>query len=324
MNKLAEPDDHISGLTNLTTVSEQTPGQPGEDKWRVLELIVPQEYFDDFSDFVIGLTGLGVEVITEPTPDQPTGRIRAYLLLNDEADKNMDLLTHRLSAINRATAGDGAQLMGASEMDAENWAENWKQYFTPVIAAGDLTIVPPWVDPETMPDRRVVTINPGMAFGTGHHYTTHLCLDALGEILVGPDLPGRAVLDVGCGTGILALSAARLGGRPCLGVDLDPLAIEAAMENATLNKLSDAVTFAQGGPEKVPGIYDLVLANLFLNELVRLAGMLVGLTNPGGRMVLSGLLEEQVTEVITAMEAAQATLLDSRFLEGWACLIFTR
>jgi len=180
-----------------------------------------------------------------------------------------------------------------------NWAEAWKEHFQPLRVGGRFLITPSWVD--TLPEAGELRIrlDPGMAFGTGLHPTTQLCLSALARLVT----PGDHVLDVGTGSGILAIAAGLLGAGRCVGVDLDPGAVETAAANAARNGVVvEAVT---GGVHQAPaGLYDVVVANLLAPIIVQLADALFERARPGGCCIASGLLAEQAFDVATALRQA--------------------
>jgi ribosomal protein L11 methyltransferase len=181
------------------------------------------------------------------------------------------------------------------EVPAQDWHARWRESVRPVRVGG-MTIAPPWLA-EPGPD--VLVIEPAQAFGTGHHETTTGCLAALLEL----DLTGRRVLDVGTGTGVLAIAAARLGAGAVVACDTDPLAVEATAENAGINGVDVQVHL--GSLAQLPsGAYDVVVANLDTATLSRLAGDLVDRIADRGWLVASGVSRERQDEAVAAFEAA--------------------
>jgi ribosomal protein L11 methyltransferase len=206
---------------------------------------------------------------------------------------------------------------------AGDWAESWKRGLAPIEIGRRLVVRPSWCAYEAAPGQAVLTLDPGLAFGTGHHETTRLCLEAIEAFFEDPARAAARVLDVGAGSGLLSLAAAALGQGPVLAVDNDPEVLPVAAENLCLNHLEHRVLLAAAGPEAVKGVFDLVLANLHQGALLRLAPVLARLTAPGGRLVLSGLLLDQVDEVARACVAAGLIEL-SRVERGeWAALELT-
>jgi ribosomal protein L11 methyltransferase len=201
-----------------------------------------------------------------------------------------------------------------------DWAEAWKAYF-PVMRIGRrLVIRPTWRRHRRSPGDVVLALDPGMAFGTGLHPTTRLCLAAVESLADRGDLAGARVLDVGCGSGILAIAAVKLGAASAFGVDTDPIAIEATAANARRNAVVRRVRAREGSlPSGAPG-FDVVLANLIAGLLVPLAPALRDEIRPGGTLLASGIFVDREGEVRAAFEAAGLTVTD-RMAEGdWVAL----
>ena len=185
-----------------------------------------------------------------------------------------------------------------AEVADEDWGEGWKKEFRP-LDVGRVRVRPSWISEPPPPGAIEVVLDPGMAFGTGSHPTTSLCLAALSERLAAR--PGASVLDVGTGSGILAIGARKLGAGRVAGNDDDPKAVEVARENAAANGADVEIVAATAGD--IPGTFDLVVANILANTLVALAPELAAKLAPGGVVLLSGVLASQEDEVRTAYVA---------------------
>ncbi|NJD26123.1 MAG: 50S ribosomal protein L11 methyltransferase [Betaproteobacteria bacterium] len=213
-----------------------------------------------------------------------------------------------------ATALAGLKTCPAFTVEAiaeQNWVQLTQTQFDPIRVSQRLWIVPSW---HATPDPAAINLilDPGMAFGTGSHPTTRLCLEWLERNVS----PACSMLDYGCGSGILAIAAARLGAGVVAGVDIDPQAVAAARDNAERNGV--AVTFADSA-QPLAGTYDLVVANILSNPLRVLAPAICALVRPGGKLALSGILHEQAGEII-AVYAPWAKLAIADVREGWVCL----
>lgn len=222
----------------------------------------------------------------------------------------------------------------------QNWMEAWKKRYQPIPIGKRLIIVPAWL--ESPDEKRVsIRIDPGMAFGTGTHPTTQLCLEFIEELLTyglvnetKESLPERLiqVIDIGCGSGILSIGALKMGAGFCLGVDIDPASVEASRENAEANEVTNDQFFI--GLGSVDEILDgrfpirtapLVLANILAPVLVRLLdGGMADLVEPGGSIVLSGILEDQADSVIQAAHARSLVLSGRKQIADWVALTCTR
>jgi ribosomal protein L11 methyltransferase len=202
----------------------------------------------------------------------------------------------------------------------EAWASAWQQSFPPRAVGRRLWVKPPWEAAEA-PGRVTVVIEPGRAFGTGHHGSTEGCL-ALLDDAIADTRPGR-VLDIGTGTGILAVAAVKLGAGHVVAVDVDPDAVAAARVNAARNGCADRIDLIMGGPESLRDVrpFPLVLANLLAHTHVTLAPHYRRLVAPGGALILGGILEHEDNDVIAALEPAGFAPLGRLVIEGWSSLL---
>ncbi len=205
-------------------------------------------------------------------------------------------------------------------LSERDWNESWKKKFQPIDVGEDLSIIPPW---EISRFGRInLLIDPGMAFGTGHHITTKTCLELI-ERLTREGLKER-FLDVGTGTGILAIGAAKLGFREVVGVDIDPLAIDAAKRNVNLNGLTN-MTILEGTISVAKGAYDMIAANLMSEILIAIAPEISTRLKNKGIVLLSGMIIGQEDEVIAAMEK-EGLMFRERYYDDirWVSLVLTR
>jgi ribosomal protein L11 methyltransferase len=201
------------------------------------------------------------------------------------------------------------------KVEEQDWVRLTQSQFEPIRVSNRLWIVPSW---HTAPDPRaiVLVLDPGMAFGTGSHPTTRLCLEWLERAVT----PGCSVLDYGCGSGILGIAAARLGAGDVLGVDIDPQAVAAARDNAARNGVDARF---DDSAARIRGEFDLVVANILSNSLKALAPAICSHVRPGGRLALSGILPVQAGELIAAYAPwLPLAVADAR--EGWVCLAGAR
>lgn len=206
----------------------------------------------------------------------------------------------------------------------EDWAEAWKAHFG-VQRYGRIVVCPSWLEAETGPGDVLVRLDPGMAFGTGDHPTTRACLEAIERLA----RPGDAVLDVGTGSGILALAAARLGARRVLALDVDPQCVDVARRNACDNGVDAVVAVTLGSVgaswpfrEPASGRFELVVANIIAKALIELAAPLADAVRPGGRLILSGIIADREADVRAAFEPLA---LEDRIADGdWRTLVYRR
>ncbi|KFG97042.1 ribosomal protein L11 methyltransferase [Burkholderia paludis] len=201
------------------------------------------------------------------------------------------------------------------EVEEQDWVRLTQSQFEPIPIGERIWVVPSWHDAPD-PDALVLELDPGLAFGTGSHPTTRLCMEWLEQSVK----PGQSVLDYGCGSGILAILARKCGANPVIGIDIDPQAVESARQNSERNRAE--VTY--GLPDACPdGEFDIVVANILSNPLKLMASMLASKVKPGGRIALSGVLARQADEV-AAVYARYVDISVWREHEGWVCLAGTR
>ena len=201
-----------------------------------------------------------------------------------------------------------------------DWAEAWKRHF-PVLRVGrHLVIRPTWRRHRAAPGDVVLALDPGMAFGTGLHPTTRLCLAGIEDWADQGVLAGARVLDVGCGSGILAIAAARFGAREVIGVDTDPLAVEATSANARRNRVSRRVHARHGSLPSGERPFDLVMANLIASLLIDLADELTASLRPGGRLLVSGIFVDRESEVRSAFGARKLAVVRRLVETEWVAL----
>lgn len=206
-------------------------------------------------------------------------------------------------------------------MEDQDWLHGWKQYFTPLTISTRLAIVPSWERVPARPGQVVVTLDPGMAFGTGAHGTTFTCLQALSDYLQS----GMAVCDVGAGSGILAIAAVKLGAGVVIGTDDDPLAIRTAIANAEQNDVASRIDFRLTSLlDGVDGPFDLLIANIYAHVIQQLIPALPRVLPEGGVFISSGYITSQEPGVRAALHDAGYDILQRYEREDWVTLVATR
>jgi ribosomal protein L11 methyltransferase len=232
-------------------------------------------------------------------------------------------LARQRQAVRRALASLPATIR-TRWLREEDWAEAWKAFFPVLRISRRLVICPAWRSYRARAGETVIRLDPGMAFGTGQHPTTLMCLLALEETV----RPGMSVLDLGTGSGILALAAARLEAASVLALDTDPLAVRAARENARLNGLEAVVRVEEGtlGPSTTlrAGPFDVIAANISAAVIVELAGAMAKALRPGGVLIAGGFSKERAAEVAAALTAAGLTVERTLSDGEWRTLVAGR
>lgn len=280
-------------------------------------------YVEDYSDMelLLPLVG-GVDYIDEAlsAKDRSRSRIHVYLSKPEQAAETSARLSEALSA---AGVDASPTLL---RLENEDWANGWKKSHPPQ-RLGRLVICPSWEPYTPEGDELVLTLDPGAAFGSGRDETTRLCLLLLQEALT----PGGRVLDIGCGSGVLALAALLLGAGTAAGVDIEQKAVRTALENAGINGLSGQFSAYLGNlltdpalAEKLGTGYDLIAANIVADVHLAMRAVYFEKLRPHGRLVLGGILSSRAAEVSKAVESAGFQHLASREENGWTGLYFVR
>ena len=288
-----------------------------------------------------GATGTMVEDRADiPDPDKPNGyweiidpklidslpedvQVHAWFEPDATFQERLQALRSQLD-MNRRLAPEvdlGTLAIDTVNVKDEDWSEVWKQFYKPLRAGKSLVVKPTWEPYAPKPGDRVIEIDPGMAFGSGTHETTGMCLELLEEAVHG----GERVIDVGTGSGILAIGAALLGAKDVLAIDIDPTAVKVARENVAHNHLEQTVTTVEGNLlEKVDAQCEVCVANIIADVICMFAAPLNDHIIPGGLFICSGIIKEREQDVTGALLAAGYTILDIRRKGEWVAMISRR
>ncbi len=297
-------------------------------KWIELSVQTPPEFVEPLSQIFhrYGHGGVALESLGGFNPDEgespPEGAdvvVRAYLPMDATADRRRESIELAVQLV-----ASFVPLPPLSErvIEEEAWQESWKRHFHVLRIGKRIVICPTWRDHIPQPDEIVVSLDPGMAFGTGHHPTTRMCLEFI-EALV---QPGHRVLDVGCGSGILSIASAKLGSAKVIGYEIEEAAARVARENAVHNKVESVVTTIHGSlgdqVEREQG-YDVVLANISAKVVSDLSAELADAVAPGGHIVVSGVIGSRRDEVCGILEQSGLTLTDEMKSDDWVALVYS-
>ena len=248
--------------------------------------------------------------------------VKAYFKDDQSAKETLLLVQEKLREIGRMDLGFdlGSLAVEHTSVHEQDWAENWKKYYKPFRAGEHLVIKPSWEPYEAQDGDLVLELDPGMAFGTGTHETTFMCMEQLERYVK----PGCRAIDVGCGSGILALAAAKLGARDVLAIDLDELAVKVAAENTVKNGLSDVVRVKHGDLlENREEQADVIVANIIADVICFLCGPAKKHLLPGGVFICSGIIREREDDVQRALAQAGYTVCNRLAKGEWVCLAAT-
>ncbi len=250
-------------------------------------------------------------------------KVTVYLEREEISDAEKEILNEGLNFIRQSDCDVGKGEWQLLPVKREDWSESWKRHFHPIEVSSKLLVKPDWEEIQTKPDQAVVTLNPGLSFGTGHHPTTLFCLKQIDEHA--PESESRSFLDAGSGSGILAISAAKLGYSPIEAWDFDPQAVHVAAENAEQNNLAKELMFhvrdltqmSLGGRQ-----FDIICANLIYDLLIAECEKLKSWTAPGGRLILAGILMDQFSLVREAYCGLGMEMVDVEPVGEWCSGVF--
>ncbi len=289
-----------------------------DKRWLAITVPAIDFYEDVVASFLVELTGSGVEF-------SPQG-ITAYLPMDEN-------LTPKLGALDtflRKLMGDNKdqqtiQWYGKVVYE-EDWSESWKAYFKPLKIGEKIVVSPSWEKYVPAKNEILISIDPGRAFGVGTHPTTSMCVRAIERIAEKMSKDSKEswnFCDVGCGTGILAIVAAKLGAEKVLAVDIDPVAVQVARANCEKNAVMDKVEILKGSVDKINGKYSCIAANLTSKLLLNLAPSFKNILQPGGRLILSGMLDSEVDQIDRVFLKLGYRILDKLSENEWGLLVYS-
>ena len=299
-------------------------------EWTDIRITVPQQYaetaeaiatmvsnggiyIEDYSDLEQQAWEIAhVDLIEQELLDKPRDNVivHMYLAPDENPAEVLPLFRERLDAAGVPYTLDTAGVQ------QEDWQNAWKKYYHAMDIGSRLAIVPGWESYDT--DRIRITMDPGLAFGTGTHETTALCLELLDSLVQG----GERVLDVGTGSGILAIAALKLGAREADGVDIDPMCVRTAGENAERNGVDGRFRVLVGDlSDKAEGVYDIITANIVAAAILSLAPAVPALMAPGAKFICSGIIDERKDEVLAGLQASGLRPVEIKEKRGWVCIL---
>ncbi len=300
-----------------TEVRLRIPAGSVDEAAAIANMAVPYGiYIEDYSDLEQGAREIAhIDLIDEEllARDREVAIIHLYISPEENPAEAVAFLRERLSA---AGIDNTVEAETVSEQD---WANNWKKFFKPLPIGEKLLICPSWEEVPPHEGRAVLSIDPGMAFGTGGHDTTRLVLETLEDYIT----PGVDFLDIGCGSGILSIAACLLGAGSATGVDIDQLAVRTAVENGALNGLTaPRYTMRLGDLARdVQGQYPVIAANIVADAIIALSPAVPALLAEGGVYIVSGIIDTREGDVLAALETCGFAVARRHEQGGWLCLV---
>ena len=283
-------------------------------EWLEISIRCDPVFHESLSAFLfdLGCTGVVLENVRDNS-------LKTYLPFHE----NFEDLQNRLDVFIRNLAEIFPEVRSPevtiNRIEDQDWSRNWQRFFHPDRVTRKLSIWPAWEPVPASINGHVIRIDPGPAFGTGRHATTRMCLEAMEKVVQADE--SWTLLDVGTGSGILAMYGAMLGAKRIFAIDTDPEALRWAKQNIELNGLTDSIELSSIIIEKIEDSFSLLVANLILGEILDIFPHFPRLLNPGGWLILSGILEEQVKQVKRGLDSYGLCEHEILFQEEWACVI---
>lgn len=301
-----------------TEISVEVSAAQVDDAAAIANMTVPYGiYIEDYSALEQEVQEIAhIDLIDEDLlqKDRSKAKIHIYIDPEDNIDEAVSFLKEHLSAANIPYEID------LSNVQEDDWLNNWRKFFKPTPVGEKLLINPSWYTDTDPEGRAVLNIDPGLAFGTGKHETTRLCMEALERHIKG----GERVLDVGCGSGILGIAAVLLGAGSAFGVDIDEMAVRTANENAEVNHVADKFTAIAGDlVDKVEGKYEIVVANIVADAIIMLSESVSRFMANDAVYIVSGIIDVRADDVRKAV-ADRFEIVRENTLGGWYCFELKR
>lgn len=301
---------------NWTEVCIKVSSEDIEKASGIANMSVPYGiYIEDYSDLIEQSWEIAhVDLIEQELleRDRSYAVIHVYISEEDNATERVEYLKELL------TASAISFEIVCEEVNDSSWADGWKKYFKCTEIGNKLVIRPSWEDYDNKENRKVLSIDPGAAFGTGTHATTSLCLEILDRVISEND----TVLDIGCGSGILAIAAALLGAKSAVGVDIDAQSVKVAKENAQRNDIEDKVDFMVGDlAEKVSGKYTVVCANIVADIIIKLLENVADYMEKDAILITSGIIDIRKDDVVKGFEKFGFEIVEERNKDNWYAFV---
>jgi ribosomal protein L11 methyltransferase len=273
-----------------------------------LSQLSKEEFFWDYIDESMVGTSDGTVVI------------KAYLSSDSSLGEKLSLIKDKINWLKKRDLGVdlGSLDIELTSVREEDWSNTWKKYYKPMKVSDRIVIKPSWETYNKKKGQVILTLDPGMAFGTGTHETTMLCMQAIDQYI----RPDHSLIDIGCGTGVLSIGALLLGAKAATAIDLDGNAVEIARKNAQINKVLDRMTLVHGNLlDEIEGSYDIVVANIIADVIIELSQYVTNYIKAGGLFISSGIIHERLDEVIEQIESVGLILEKVEKMGEWAMVV---
>lgn len=301
---------------NWTEITATVPVEKSDEAAAIANMTVPYGiYIEDYSDLEQSAWDIAhIDLIDDElvAMDRTKAIIHIYISECDNPDEAIAFLNERMTA-----AGIDFKV-NREKVDDNDWNENWKKYFKAFDVGERLAVCPSWEKYDNRENRTVVSIDPGAAFGTGTHATTYLCM----SILENKVTPQSDILDIGTGSGILAITSMLLGAKSAIGVDIDAQSVKTAKENAVINGVADKTEFLVGDlADKISGRYNIVCANIVADVIIRLFDNVADFMTEDGILIVSGIIDMRASDVENAAKEHGFEICESYEREEWRAYV---
>jgi ribosomal protein L11 methyltransferase len=296
--------------------------------WMELKISVPASEADAIANFLIeqGANGVVEEnLAVSPVPSSVSNNImlKAYIKKDASVQTRLTEIKNYLSSLSALTGNRRFELL-TNEIEDEDWNALWKSFFQPIKVTKRIVVKPSWKTYWQQEQEIVIELDPGMAFGTGTHASTRLCMQAIEDLAdTISDKSQCSLLDVGTGSGILAIAAVLLGIPKVVGIDIDYQAVECAKRNAEMNSVSNKLIFTDVPLHKTDGAFSIIVANILPQTLIDLKADLLSHLAPSGYLILSGILNEKAREVIDEF-IKDISFVGETQEDEWSCIVFSK
>ncbi|MEN6620048.1 MAG: 50S ribosomal protein L11 methyltransferase [Smithella sp.] len=306
------------------------------EKWLKVEIAASTELMDALGNF---LTETGAQGVFQETLEPPFltdelaqaieipafETIKAYFPQDVRSEKRIIAIQKYLKSLNEIFSDLPAPVLRTEIITDPDWGEQWKKYFKPIRVSSNIIVKPTWERYTPSSRDIVIEIDPGMAFGTGQHASTRMCIEALEDIIMKDrKVANWKVLDVGCGTGILGITAAKLGAQEVICLDNDQKATEIAKENAEINLVSDHLRIVNEDAMTISEPRNLIFANLTSKLLLKLRKHLIQLLEPDGYLIISGIIEQDAREIEDNFSTFPLIQIRMITEKEWVCYVFKK
>ncbi len=297
---------------NWTEITATVPSDKTDEAAAIANMTVPYGiYIEDYTNLESDAEEIAhIDLIDDEliNKDRTHSVIHMYIAESDNSVEAMSYLKERFNACGISNE------VKCAVVDDSDWSENWKKYFKAFEIGEKLAVCPSWEKYDNRENRKVISLDPGAAFGTGSHATTSLCLEVLERNVT----PQKTVLDIGTGSGILAIAACLLGAKSAVGVDIDEQSVKTAVSNAAINNVDSKVRFEVGDlAEKISGKYDIVCANIVADVVIRLFAGVKNYISEGGILIVSGIIDMRAPDVEKAALEHGFVITESLTREEW-------